>query len=399
MQSDIKQIISNPKNSYFRKKLLSATGLALLPACQETAKDKSSCDASLIVGYAKILNDLIYGWGGYGGLQRNQQKNIMDLSLVVGDDISEALVKKYQQKISDQLSKREVVGKIKNKIFPGIKQAMLKKISELNIDNSVKKKMLEKVQAISFRDASCDDKKNSNSISHLYISNAFYSPLNNSFQVCNGLLMQSDSEFALGETIAHELSHSIDPCGISVGPSDFGFTYKPASDFHKLDFQYPMPGVLSCLRSPLSVEARPLVPALPSSKSNMQVPAQYYSHCNGQDQIGESFADWFAYEVLPEYMSTSHPELTKEQYQLGYANAGRLFCSEAAANPTDPHPDGEKRVNRIALANPKMRKQMGCPEIPSHTIYCDPTRGFADNVYSNPQEYKSVPADKKGVQK
>jgi hypothetical protein len=94
------------------------------------------------------------------------------------------------------------------------------------------------------------------------------------------------------------------------------------------------------------------------------------------DQIGESFADWMAAEVLPNYMEQNY-KLTTQQYQYGYGNARRLICrisenaSQSRANNGDDHPLIEDRINRILLMNPKVRQQMGCAPSVSDRVYCD----------------------------
>jgi hypothetical protein len=97
--------------------------------------------------------------------------------------------------------------------------------------------------------------------------------------------------------------------------------------------------------------------------------------CTG-DQIGESVSDWLASEVLPEYIAKHHPKLTRDQYRTGYSNAFRGDCNNANPMPPfhppgDPHPPNSERVNKIILANPQVRRQMGCaPADPEKARHC-----------------------------
>jgi hypothetical protein len=87
------------------------------------------------------------------------------------------------------------------------------------------------------------------------------------------------------------------------------------------------------------------------------------------DQIGESFSDWAAAEVLPRYLKAKHPDLTRDQFRYGYSNVFRGMCSNVTPPPAggfgmDPHPETKDRVNRIILASPLVREQMGCSNDP-----------------------------------
>ncbi len=103
----------------------------------------------------------------------------------------------------------------------------------------------------------------------------------------------------------------------------------------------------------------------------------------GDDQIGESFADWVSAEILPEYMSQYHPELTAEKNELGYANVFRGHCDNLTPSVDlslvkfDVHPPLKARVNKILLANPKVRKQMGCPVEMAGATYCSVPGGHS----------------------
>ena len=103
-----------------------------------------------------------------------------------------------------------------------------------------------------------------------------------------------------------------------------------------------------------------------------------------EDQIGESFCDWMAAEVLPVYMAENH-KLTTDQYRNGYANVFRLVGDIQPDKPSniknrvkDVHPAKADRINKILLTNPKVRGQMGCPPQHPDYIYCDSEKSIED---------------------
>jgi len=107
-----------------------------------------------------------------------------------------------------------------------------------------------------------------------------------------------------------------------------------------------------------------------------QVGAQNPILCHGSDQIKEAMADWFAAEVLPEYMRRYRPELTSEQYRAGYSNVMRSQCKvekkQDGAAAMAQYPTIEMRIQGLLLANPLAREQIGCATQPvaEEPVYC-----------------------------
>jgi hypothetical protein len=220
-----------------------------------------------------------------------------------------------------------------------------------------------------------------------------YLPTQNAFKYCSGLRIQNDSEFQMAFIMAHELTHSIDPCGISIGPEDYRFKYTPDASREKAENEYPIPGVIKCLRSEKSIHAGFFKPnqmmasgygqvgpgggympdpsMMPPTKPTSKLPL----FCD-KDQIGESFSDWMAAEVTPEYIQKNFPKLSVDQYRNGYSNIWRGICEDEVAktlNPNfgyDPHPDQVDRTNRLILAQPTIRKQMNCTKPLPSVIHC-----------------------------
>ena len=220
------------------------------------------------------------------------------------------------------------------------------------------------------------------------IANAFYDPISNTVSYCTGLIILNQSEFGIAFVLAHELAHAIDPCNIAVGPGDRRFVYKNLMDPAAAQDEYPVPGLISCLRSAQSVAASRKNFKLPDavltggsegSEEDAQTPppssAKYSVFCSkdgptASDQISEATADWYASEVLARYIDAHWPRLTRDQYIYGYSN---VFRGLYANTGDEIHPLMNDRINRILLVQPQVRQDMECPElgkIPIDPAYC-----------------------------
>jgi hypothetical protein len=312
-------------------------------------------------------------------------------------------------------------------------QALLtERIGQMVKDPEIKKKLVDKVAAIRFSGQDCQSSQSQNAIASVLTSNAFYNPLSNTFKYCSGFNNTSTSAFTIAFVIAHELSHSIDPCGITEGPSDYSFQYKPNLNRAQAESSFPVGNAISCLRNPDSVAAMANPYVMPKFSApgfgiNVSYPApgsgssyQYYygnygnygnmtstpvdpstmpfnSFCD-RDQITESFADWMAMEILPDYIEKNHSGLSVTQKRLGYSNVYRIMCEAVERTVFDNHPTTELRANAIALVQPKVRQQMGCKNPPQKYRYCPPegraeSPGLAvpSNTYDNTQPRMGYP--------
>jgi hypothetical protein len=206
-------------------------------------------------------------------------------------------------------------------------------------------------------------------------------------KICNQTLLQNDSEFRIIQTLAHELSHSIDPCNIE-GPVGTGFQYSKPQSVGISEGEYPIPDLLSCLRDSRSVSATRqtwLRNPLDKVKDSLADTMVDLSSAQGKppkregrlallclgDQLPEAFATWMGSEILEQYIGTEHPAkggraLTREQLFRGYANALRSQCVESGGdgdfakswyNFTE-HPSPEVQIDRIIFANPGIREQI-----------------------------------------
>ncbi|MGZ3804367.1 MAG: hypothetical protein ACXVB4_09175 [Pseudobdellovibrionaceae bacterium] len=413
LNEKFKKILNDPENSYFKELAISGLGLKNSPQCSSSkANDVTACQENLLEGLtALVQKQALSPLMPTASLQR--MGSLSDAGYILQNEIYQGVLNDLNRQAQTDLSNPEVEKKIKEKIFPNIKSLIAERINQLSIPDEQKKFMINKVKSIQFAGSNCSEIGGGNGhggsggqlISTLLIPNAFYDPGRNTFKYCSGFLLQSTSEFQIAMFIAHELSHSIDPCGLSSGPSDMSFKYKNSDDLKKMEQEFPLKNIISCLRDPRSVEARNLAAGqgqgvtpngygggYPGGAGMAQGPPSPLkpSFCVS-DQITESFADWMAAEVMPQYIEKNY-KLTPEQYREGYANVFRTSCwayPDTSDNFNwDVHPAIGRRINKILLVNPKLRTQMGCPEKHPENIYCNsekPLDSAAAPVQTAPQ--------------
>ncbi len=413
------KLLSSPDSSYFKDVAIAGLGLKNSPQCaSSSADDISACRENLIDGLTTIAQKQALGpLMPRTGLER--AGNLKDLNYIIQNNSYQKVIQELNDQVQKDLGNPEMTKKIQDKVFPKVKELIIARLKQLSIPDEQRKLMINKVSSISFEGTTCEElggrggrgRSNGEVVSSLLVPNAFYDPQRNIFKLCSGYLLQSTSEFQIATTIAHELSHSIDPCNVAQGPADMGFKYSTQTDLKKMESEYPIKNVIQCLRDKRSIGARnfssgdqemddpsscpgcstnprrsgmmkspygmPSSGGIGSYNGGGDMPANQQpkkvSFCDG-DQIGESFSDWMAVEVLPTYMEQNY-KLTTDQYRNGYANARRLICKvdqegEDQFN-TGEHPAIEKRINRIFLVNPKVRAQMGCPAKHPENVYCD----------------------------
>jgi hypothetical protein len=396
LEERFKNALAQPESVYLKELARAATGLSSSPDCSDKNKDSEVCNALLAKGMAQIsikrlfpdvsANPYMYPMGPMSPTMTPPP--LKDLDYLVGNPAYQVLEGKESAAIKKELTDPDFNDRLRTSIFPVVQKEIAGMISERIQDPDVRKKILLKVASIQFQGNDCSEMAGGQgpSLNSLFIPNAFYDPERNTFKYCNGFIITDHSEFKIVSVIAHELAHSIDPCNIAKGPSTVAIPYS-AKDLAGREAQFPFTGVISCLRSPDSVGAKVFppppafggftsspypMPAPGPGEDNFTpppMPVTVPDFCSN-DQIGESFADWTAAEITPKYLKEKHPELTREQFRYGYSNIFRGMCSNV--NPASPggmmgpdvHPDVRLRANRIILASPEIRKQMGCTDDP-----------------------------------
>ena len=419
--------IKDPEEAYFRELSMSALGLKNSPTCNsKLPTDIELCNKNIIDGLTSLAQKQTFGSLMPAGFQLRYGP-IQELQFIMQNDVYNGIVGDLNTKAKAEIENKEQNKKIEEEIYPQIRDLIIGKLNQLPIDESQKKLMIDKIKSINFKGTNCSEFEGghggtagSGSISTALLPNAFYNPMSNIFKYCSGFVLQSDSAFQMASVIAHELSHSIDPCSIALGPADRAFQYKNTTELAFMENEYPIKNLLQCLRSSQSVGASRMAiasanpigggfnggsysnPRTEESGEESKVTraesqlAPELSFCMG-DQIGESFADWMAAEVTPLYIEKNY-KLTDDQYKNGYANIFRTSCAVGEVSmhrDFDPHPKLEDRVNKIILVNPKVRQHMGCSGEHSTGVYCEPFKTVAipttSRIFTRPEKAAPKP--------
>lgn len=396
------KILIETENVQFRKAVLSGTGLALNEVCKNAEEDPSKACIDLMgEGLTELAMKKLGGQVGMGNLMNPYSQSLSDEDFIIEASEFKEVEKFLLEKTKMIVRTEEIERKVREKVFPRVKAMLVKKIASMVSDQNARKLLMDKVKSIRYVGANCsEDFTGRQSISGILIPNAIYLPKSNSFKYCAARALNNSSEFAMAAVIAHELSHSVDPCNIGVGPSDYVFQYKGAKTREEAEEMFPFKGVVGCLRKPESLGAmfmdqpgqmygmlppgqvQPPMGGRPGPQNKPNEVKQFKSFCYpiAMDQINESFADWMATEILPDYISENYPNLTRQQLRNGYSNVWRGSCYMPNVNmgygvsgPSfDFHPSPDKRSNGMILVHPKIRSQMGCEGQAEERIYCPP---------------------------
>jgi hypothetical protein len=391
--------LAKPDKGYLRKIALSATGLSVAPQCDGADEQPSAdCLDRLSQGAADIVIKYVNGTPPSFKGESPASGKFKDVSFLMASDefqdIKASLLKDARSSVASEVQEK----KIALDIFPKIQKLLMDRLDEMVANSDLRKRLKEKVGAIKFSGQDCGDSSGQNAIAEVLTSNAFYSPLSNTFKYCAGFNNMSTSAFTISFIIAHELTHSIDPCGITIGPSDYAFQYKGNLTRGQAEKSFPIGQVISCLRNADSIGATSK--GLSSSStgspsgsypsnyatynSNYGVYGNYgstslnpsdqpFTNFCDNDQITESFADWMAMEIVPDYIEKNYGNLSLTQKRLGYSNIYRTLCQADDRVYSGTHPTTELRANAIGLVHPKVRQQMGCKNPPTQYKYCPPT--------------------------
>lgn len=401
--------LKNPRANHFRKIVLSATGLSLNPECDGAdLKPSQDCLVLMAEGAANIAIKKMFA-SSPSSNTLTPSGRIEDQAFLVESDPFLKIENEIFLSAKKEMGLDELEKKIRTKIFPQIRDLLIQQI-EASVQNpKLRKELTDKISAITFEGSICGagDSKIKN-IAGLLNANAFQHPVGNRFQYCAGHSFLNSSEFRIARTLAHELSHAIDPCGITRGPQDYTFKYKDNLTRAQAQEQFPFPGILQCLRGKDSVNAKfvrqvrtqvampvgtnignglggavyknggaygPLSNDDPDLDTDMiEIPNETFQlFCKG-DQITEAFSDWMAAEITPKYISKNFPNLSTQQYRFGYSNVWRGQCNDSdmqsGAGIGQSHPVTERRNNYILLMQPQIRSQMGCPPTVVARKYC-----------------------------
>ncbi len=274
------------------------------------------------------------------------------------------------------------------------------------IDQEIKRIKAIKMTSPVFKDQFAVEKAN------CVLPGASYQSSDNSILLCPQMLNMPDA--TLFSTLAHELSHSIDPCN----------AYQEIADTKISVGKNPMQGVIACLQKPSSLEAvafseKNLLDAITKEQDQLakdlgplsaEVKAafqkkkqaiaagfktnQYCRNFSKNSDMQEGFADWMSSKILARKISEMKDGEKAKAYafesQLMIASAdckniqiaaiGRIaeavkqdcpvfgqssldfmLNPEAYADPEEvPHPKSSRRINKILFAPSEIQKALAC---------------------------------------
>lgn len=245
------QLLEDPKSSYFRKLTIAALGLQNSPDCVSSDSDaQKRCNSNAVDGLVVISAKKL----GVGETSDTSSWDLENLSYVANNASFKKALREMQLKMGDQTEIDNNYKKVEEKMFPQIQKLLVKKISSLPIDEKNKALMIEKINGISLSGTDCTE--DTTKLHEQFIPNASYYGSSQEVRICKGYLGSDFSEFKLARTIGHELMHAVDPCIIGRGLEGVKFNYSPKSDREKKESEYPVKGLIECLRSEKSVSAR-----------------------------------------------------------------------------------------------------------------------------------------------
>jgi hypothetical protein len=384
------ETFTDPKQVYFRQTAMSVFSMDKDKKCN--SKDKESldiCARELSKKSLPVFLKAFYPMSKDEQIEKFKEMyngiSVKDLDFFVSSaqftKIARTIRKPIFAKVDEKVGALSV--KIETSIFPDLKFAIIDQVRNYVQDRSVAEMLVNKINSIEFEGSDCGSLNETftANLSQTMRANAFYDLMSNSFLYCKGALLQSSSIFSIVFVLGHELSHSIDPCSIGLGPKAYRFNYSGKHISRKqAEAEYPFGGLLQCLRSDQSVNAQSTDDLFFLNrwfKSNSSMKYDSFDKFCSDDQIGESFADWMAAELLAKYVSKNLANLTTEQMRIGFGNSMRALCQDSphkkAWNDIEAHPKTEDRINKILMANPNVIKLLKCEKTEGYK-YCTPKR-------------------------
>lgn len=322
---------------------------------------KSSCRRSAVGCREKLETETVelMKFDLSAGIVNRGKLDISNLGLLNSDDDYNRARTKAQEtilKASDQTMNERLA----NEILPRILIPRIARVVQSLIpDTPVRAAMLTRLSEVRYGGDLCRPLIfGGPDVTSIAQIGAIYDPDSNKVKICRGFFGTNTSLYALYNTVAHEITHSIDPCALMLASTDHP-QYQTLSE---RDARSPWAEVINCLRDERSTGARNLDASLEPSKCF-------------KDQIGESIADFVATEVMgmlveEGLLGPSPSERTAETMEKGIANIWRYTCRAEHLGASDPHPSPRQRIERLTAVHPVIRSALGCGPLPKNRIYC-----------------------------
>jgi hypothetical protein len=348
--AEYQEILADRDTGKFRMFVIAAAGLT-----GECSAQKPSTDC--LDRMSTYVSDLTLRSVGAANTSSRSPASLAAVTLLEDSEIFQHVRGRLSGQSRESTGQRSLASRIREDIMPDVQAMIVAKISENVEDPTVKRAMIAKVKAITFAGTDCGREADGTGVPGEDIG-PYYNPAANSFKYCQ-IGGSSKSEFQIATIVAHELSHSISPCGITQGSSGRVFNYPAGSTREEAELAHPFGPILQCLRKGSSMSA---------VSATTRAGSRYRTFCGG-DQIEESFPDWMAAEIIPGYIEKNFSSLSQDQRRQGYANVMRGLCAPVPPS-FDEHPSTARRANFVLGMQPQVRAQMGCGKTPSGRAYC-----------------------------
>lgn len=283
--------------------------------------------------------------------------DINELGLLNAEDDDYGRTRSEAQDAIVKDSDSNMTKKLNDEVFPLLAEHIARVVASLIPDSPSRQMILAKLAGVHYGGDAClpllFGSANLPSIAHI---GAFYDPDNNSVRICRGFFGANTSLYPLYNTVAHEMTHSIDPCALMQANPD----QPKVKTLRSRDELSPWANVIACLRDTKSTGARNLA-------SNLDADS-----C-AADQVTEAFADFVATEVMGQLIEegTLGPkERTPQAMEAGIANIWRYTCRAPTLGKDDPHPSPQLRIDRLTAVHPVIRSALGCSPLPKNRVYC-----------------------------
>lgn len=230
------------------------------------------------------------------------------------------------------------------------REAMKSTVRSFGLSRSAERKMLGRLDRASL--LTCED-TGTQLDSHLKASMTHAA--NNQYKIglCGAIKLGVYPPEAVAYIALHEFAHIIDACHMWHEWN----TYQTDSHLSR-----PLAGVLSCLKQSVSLRKDPGLSTVGRLFSFFKKRPAY--HCSTTHQAGEATADWLAAEAFPELLASLKPEAMANPVLAAesYGKVRRAICSTSLWDPESDyfgvHPHGHDRMEKIYLAQPKIRQAL-----------------------------------------
>ncbi len=318
------------------------------PALSRALSARLNCLSDCAKINAQALSALIERdtFGGEGRFSFHDL-TVTDIYALTGHPGFIKLSGQIQGEFREAVAPKAKRDELEKNIFKEVRELAIARINKIQMDDGVRSRIVARLNKIEISAGECGLLK----LDQLYPDTLSFSGLKNKIKICNAAVARVDSKIALVAMIAHELGHSFDPCHIS-DPKESIMTYVLNDPKRSRDDQFPLPKIVSCLREGRSISARP-------AKRGLE--------CE-HDQVNEGFADWFAAEIVPQFVAKRYPGATLKQKRAAYVNSLWRTCNDTSQQPQ--YPASELRGNALLAMNPLVREQLQCAKTHQY-VYCD----------------------------